>query len=728
MTKSEWHWAPAGAKDPPEPRTFSKTTYRHSYQDPEDDWGRHGGVLRCDDLGRNLEIVSRGLRNPWDITFDDGFNGLGTDNDQSDGDRIFAPFFGADFGWSHAWSSSWTGEGHLPTAPISGPVFPGSGTGLIFYDTPQFPEAYRGVFIINDWLLKKTMIYRPRWDGALLQPQGGRWEEFINGSKALYRPTDVEVGPDGALYCLGWGREYGVQWDAQHQMVNEGRVFRFAWKESPGLRWQESKRSKPVGQWTVPELLADLGSHMPTWRINAQEELVRRGSGLKDTLVQKLSQRTLPIRDETWIAWTLGRMASNDVDIDAHFERLATQVEARLNLRIQAVRILAYRVRQFRTGRPFSAAVLKLLESPEVRLRFETVQAIHQARQPQSMDALKTLAGRETDRVTLYATWKTLAARAPLPELHAMLKDTRGGVRRAAVLALADIGALTEDLARPLLEDSDGKTASVAGLWLASRRANPMIQFEPPSGRFASGVQLNIRATVKPGDVRYTVDGSVPTRNSLRGGGLRIDQTTLVKARLFIGGEPVGGIAEFVYEIGPPALGLSNPLTPLAAPTTLDQALAALPRGNRARGADLFYAPNGPGCFNCHRVGSRGNLFGPELTGLGSRAEARHIAQSIVDPNAVITEGFNAHGVATSDAEYSGFLLEETGTVLTLALVNGERLNIEKRKLIRHETLKSSAMPNFAEILTPAQVADLTAWLLAETFPESLQPGNGPTP
>ena len=49
--------------------------------------------------GKNLEIISRGFRNPWDICFDDEFNWLGTDNDQTAGDKIFAPFFGAHFGW-----------------------------------------------------------------------------------------------------------------------------------------------------------------------------------------------------------------------------------------------------------------------------------------------------------------------------------------------------------------------------------------------------------------------------------------------------------------------------------------------------------------------------------------------------------------------------------------------------------------------------------------------------
>ncbi len=53
--------APIGTPDFPPSRSFKRDQYRKAYHDPEDDWGREGGVLRCDDGGANLEIVSRGM-------------------------------------------------------------------------------------------------------------------------------------------------------------------------------------------------------------------------------------------------------------------------------------------------------------------------------------------------------------------------------------------------------------------------------------------------------------------------------------------------------------------------------------------------------------------------------------------------------------------------------------------------------------------------------------------
>jgi len=45
-------------------------------------------------------------------------------------------------------------------------------------------------------------------------------------------------------------------------------------------------------------------------------------------------------------------------------------------------------------------------------------------------------------------------------------------------------------------------------------------------------------------------------------------------------------------------------------------------------------------CSACHSMGSADVLVGPGLAGVGSRLSAAEIRQSILDPNAVISEGF----------------------------------------------------------------------------------------
>ncbi len=703
---------PAGAKDFPEPQTFKAAEYRHAYQDPDDDWGYMGGVLRCDDGGKNLEIVSRGMRNPWDITFDSGFNWLGTDNDQNEGDRVFSPFYGAHFGWNHPWSTSWTGAGNLPTTPMSAPVFHGSGTGVIFYDAPQFPPEFRGVFFVNDWLRKTTFSYRPRWDGALMQPDGGRWQPFITGGTGLFRPTDLEVGPDGALWCLGWSRGYGVEWENGNEngaLVNEGRVFRIAWTNAPVANWNSAKRSRPRSKWSVVELVDDFVGPLPVWRTDAQEELVRRGASVKSDLIAALTAGKLSQAQETWTAWTLGRIGLDDPSLDAWF----STAKGSRNLAIQSLRILAHRAKA--TGsRKLPPQIASALTNAEPRLRFEAVQAVWQARQSQLIEPLKTLAATETDRLTYYSAWNALNELTSTNDLTTMLDDPRGGVRCAALLALAGRDVIDAPTASRLMQDSHGPTAATAALWLTKRRGSSLVILSPSEGEFANEVKVFMERTLKPSDIRFTVDGSTPTSRSAKfeRGPLVFTETTTLKAALFVKDHMVGRPVEAAYRKANPAEPTASLLKPLATPTTLAHVLPLVAQGDRKRGEQLFFAPGGAACFNCHRVGARGNNFAPDLTDLARRTDTRHVVESILTPNTVITEGFNTHEVETKNAEYSGVLLEESGLALTLGLANGQRLLLPRKDVVAHRTRATSAMPSFAELLSPQQCADLAAWLM----------------
>ena len=708
--------APAGSPDFPPPQTLKRAEYRLVYQDPNDDWGREGGFLRCDDMGENLEIVARGLRNPFDISFDSGFNWLGTDNDQHEGDRIVMPFYGAHFGWGHRWSSHWTGERHPPTAPVSGPVFHGSGTGVVHYDALQFPAEWRDVWFMNDWLNKTTYVYRPQWDGALLQPAGGAWQEFATAGNAVFLPTDLEVGPDGALWVLSWSKLYNRpkkfvrRLTGQTQEV-DGRVFRIVWKDAPLLSWRTAKRARALAEWSFAELVEDLGGVLPVWRVAAQEELLRRGVAVKDELLQLVEQPGLPMATETWALWTLGRMKDEAVD-----GWIAARLGGshRLNTRLQSLRILAYRARAF--DRLLPEAIVSLLTDGEPRLRFAAVQAIREARQPRFLEALKSSAATETDRLTFYAIWNSLRDLAGPEALQALLKDPRAGLRRAALLALADLGQLTPEQAEPLV--ADAATADVAALWLAKRSGNPFIIFEPQPGEFDREVTVWLTPGVKPSSIRYTTDGSMPTAASPlfpESSSIVLKATTTVKAALFVENQPVGDPAEasFIKRTGEPLP--ANLIQPRAQPTSIEQAIAALRSGQPERGRALFSANGGAGCANCHRVGALGRAFGPDLTNIGERNDPEVLIRSILAPNAAITEGYALLDVRLHDGgSHIGLLREETDLHLTLALSDGQTVRVARETIAKRESLHVSAMPAYDHMLSPQQVADLTAWLITQ--------------
>ncbi len=697
-----------GSPDLPPPRTFTKQSYRATYQDPKDDWGRHGGILRCDPDGTQLEIVARGFRNPWDIAFDSGFNWLGTDNDQSDGDRIFMPFFGADFGWAHKWSPDWTGAGHPPTVPISGPVFTGSGTGIVFADTPALPSSFHGVWFINDFLYRTTFVYRPRWDGALLQPGGGKWEPFLRAGGSLFNPVDLELGPDGALYVSGWGTTLGAEFRDGKQ-VNEGRVWRVAATGAPRASIA-AHRPQPRAQWTFAQLAADLGSAVASWRADASAELVRRGSAARADLVALATKPGLPTAQETWALWTLGRLALDDAGLDTWFG--STGAKLSLNARIQSLRIVAHRLRESKRPTALPPFVAAALTDSEPRVRFAALQSIGQARRPALLDAVLAAAATETERLSFYAAWHALLEIATPEVLRAKLSDPRGGVRRAALLALLDRGNLDEPVVRGLVNDPDAATAGLAGLWLARRDGNSLLDISPPPGNFVGRVLVKIVPGLKPAVVRYTLDGTEP--KFARGDEtvkLTITETTTLKAALFVNGQKVGPTSTGVYrKIVPPPPPPAITLTPPAAPVTAAQLLAALPQADVARGRAVFFAA---GCVACHRVGSEGGAFAPDLTGLGARGNVERVIRALLEPSAEITEGFALHTYTLRDGRsFAGRILEEGQSNFVLIQLNNETTTITRTDIVKDETLPASAMPPFDSTMSVTDLAALVAWLM----------------
>jgi putative membrane-bound dehydrogenase-like protein len=464
---------PGWEADPP--KAFTKETYQKTYHHWDDDWGREGGVLRCDPLGENLEIVSRGLRNPWDIAQDDGFNWLGTDNDQTQGDRIIMPFYGAHFGWGHRYSSHWSGAGHLPTVPVSGPLFSGSGAGIVYYAHKHFPPKYRNVYFINDWLFG-TYVYRPAWDGALRMPVGGSLEPFMQRSEGgmLYRPTDLEFGPHGAIYSLGWGGNY------HYEPGEEGSsVFRITYRrtekpDTPPVA--EGRQDRPCSERTVGELVQELGPHvLPARRVNAQDELVRRGAAIRNELNDMISGTGLTTGQQTWAVWALGRMKQTDAkhseaDSNSFQEWADPQGRSSRNLRIQAIRILGYRARRFGEKEALFTCVKTALPDADPRIRFEAMQAIHQAKLTVATGMVVEQLSKEADRLVYYAGWQAARSLASLERRRSWLDHENAQVRLAALLGLQEDFAVTQEEALTLVDqDTDPAVQS----WALSFAINP---------------------------------------------------------------------------------------------------------------------------------------------------------------------------------------------------------------------------------------------------------------
>ena len=153
-----------------------------------------------------------------------------------------------------------------------------------------------------------------------------------NKNKSLFRPTDIEVGPDGALYVLGWGQAYGsleapYGGGDKKAKMNEGRVFKIWYDKAPLIdkkTWYPPKRDQALSKWTYEQLIEDLDHQVRIYTVDAQDELVRRGAKVVEPLKKSITSGKLPTGHQTWAMWALGRIDLEPAQASPSFCRTRT--------------------------------------------------------------------------------------------------------------------------------------------------------------------------------------------------------------------------------------------------------------------------------------------------------------------------------------------------------------------------------------------------------------------
>lgn len=247
-----------------------------------------GAVFRCDPDGRNLEVVAIGLRNPQELAFDDLGNLFTVDNNSDAGDKarlVHLPF-GSDSGWrmeyqylddrgpwhrEKIWHTECDGQPACSLPPVahvsSGP------SGFVAYPGTGLTPHFAGRFLLADFRgSAATSAVR----SFRVQPRGGSFaiaddEETIRGVLA----TDVEVGPDGAIWVSDWVQS----WDGE----GKGRLWRFLPRKrsAEDTRLVAEVRELLAEEWRAfdaPRLVALLAHPDRRIRLEAQWELARRGA------------------------------------------------------------------------------------------------------------------------------------------------------------------------------------------------------------------------------------------------------------------------------------------------------------------------------------------------------------------------------------------------------------------------------------------------------------------
>ena len=135
-------------------------------------------------------------------------------------------------------------------------------------------------------------------------------------------------------------------------------------------------------------------------------------------------------------------------------------------------------------------------------------------------------------------------------------------------------------------------------------------------------------------------------------------------------------------------------------------------KGDAANGGKVFFIPT-VGCANCHQVKGQGVDFGPNLTEIGSKLGKDALYESILEPSAGISFGFEAWQLQLkSGDEAYGLIVSETAEELALKAVGGIVTRYKKSDVSKREQMKLSIMPaGLQQAMTTQELVDLVEYL-----------------
>ncbi|MBL9131340.1 MAG: c-type cytochrome, partial [Verrucomicrobiaceae bacterium] len=570
--------------------------------------------------------------------------------------------------------------GSIPAGDVYGG---GAPTGLCFYENGALGEKWNGLLLSCETGRNVVFGYLPKPDGAGFKLERFdfcttnttgvfKGSDFVGGANnlsddrhTLFRPSDVCVGPDGAIYISDWFDKR----TGGHQDTDEtcsGTIYRIAPKgfksEVPSLNLD-----------AVEGQIAALQSPATNVRHVAFTRLKEAGKAALPA-VSRVSNHSNPYIAARAI-WLLAQMGDSGI----------RQVRVWLESEDAQKRLTALRAIRAATDDGidiFSNMVAD--SSPAVRR--EIAVAMRDVPYEQSKMILREIAKRNGVEDRSYLEAFGIGCTGKEEQVWSELK-AKAGFENA--LEWADSFARITWRLHPVaaVADLQQRAASDKLTQKERKQALDTLAFIPDASaaKAVLAVAKDKASPVHADAMWWLVKRSTDEWSAF-------------------------GIAEELKKEGifdPESAKLVEIVTPPAIPSTVKVADVLKLQGKAANGAQLVTR-----CVMCHQFNGQGVEFGPNLDGWGRSQPAEIIAQAIIEPSKDIAHGYDGQELKSKDGvTIHGMLLTE-GDIMIVRSMGGVNQFVPKSRVQARKKLDHSMMLSATQLGLSAQdVADIVAYM-----------------
>jgi putative heme-binding domain-containing protein len=373
---------------------FNQSIYIHSHVETPRGVRRlnGGGIWRFEPESLALDVFARGWVNTWGHVFDAWGRSLTTDG--AGGEGIYYAFPGAAY------------QAAVGTPRILHGMNPGSPKycGLEIIDGRHLPDDAQGVLVTNDFRANRVCRFRLTEAGSGFTSE--KLPDLIHSSRVTFRPIDVKMGPDGAIYIADW----------YNPIIQHGEVdFRDPRRDREhGRIWRVTAKGRPL----VPRIdfrslaTADLFHHLAApesyARDMARRELFSRGDAVRadvDRWLASLDQATANVErlrlEGLRLKQGLDRGSAGDVDLPLLKAVLASPDS---RARAAAARILVDWANRIEQPAELLAAAV---DDPAPQVRLEAVRALAALGGQRAAELALHAVDHERDAFLDYSAWLT---------------------------------------------------------------------------------------------------------------------------------------------------------------------------------------------------------------------------------------------------------------------------------------------------------------------------------